>query len=123
MAAAPGALAAYRLDIWENLSLRDRGVAGIPSVTGGWLPSRSRTPIGGRGRSEAAPPCERRGLAPRLRFVSFALTGALDYVFSLCVYLHVTALSRAPPAIGGPWWVALAPGSFGDPLRGQGAGR
>ena len=35
----------------------------------------------------------------------------------------VTALSRAPPAIGGPWWVALAPGSFGDPLRGQGAGR
>ena len=32
-------------------------------------------------------------------------------------------LSRAPPAIGGPWRVALASGSFGDPLRGQGAGR
>ena len=79
--------------------------------------------FGGRGRSEAAPPCERRGLAPRLRFVSFALTGALNYVYTSRVYLHVIAFSRAPPAIGGPWRVALASGSFGDPLRGQGAGR
>ena len=79
----------------------------------GGLVLRDLPPMVGRTSGHASP----------ARIISGAFTPSHIAVLTASLLEHVIALSSAPPAIGGPGWVALAAGTFGDPLRGQGPGR